>query len=512
MRRKTVRRLHGSRRRDSVQKQSPSPATESHPLVTLQQSIGSQAVQRLINSPYIQTKLQVSSPDDESEREADQTSESLMRSTDGASSAPHTAGSSTLSASTSLELPTGSSSPLPQHVRAFMEPQLGADLSTVRVHTDHEAAEMNEQLQAKAFTHGLDVYYSAGKSPQNDELTAHELAHVIQQTGKDSNYRSPSLNPYLISRSPDDEKKKREAKAAALATELQTLIDGAVWKEIRKRVYPKESAAGIKRAKERKTGVRPDLTGLGKISSLEGFATAIKDIQKDWGKWSADERVNKIGAATNARLTAAAVPPFRSVVKATTEWKGFFQHALWRFSISDALVTGATLNNTDAADLANTALHEARHAEQHFLSARYSAGPPDNKSAAAIAAEQDIPDAIAKEAVKAKFDARTDATVAALGKQMYKAMITEGALNQAISDDDYTKEMKDARDEAIKSLAAMKASVTDATIADATAKRDTLKAAIAEVERRYTLYRNIPYEADAHEVGDAAGEAFKGWP
>lgn len=37
-------------------------------------------------------------------------------------------------------------------------------------------------------------------------------------------------------------------------------------------------------------------------------------------------------------------------------------------------------------------------------------------------------------------------------------------------------------------------------------------AAIAEVERRYTLYRNIPYEADAHEVGDAAEQAFEGWP
>ena len=42
--------------------------------------------------------------------------------------------------------------------------------------------------------------------------------------------------------------------------------------------------------------------------------------------------------------------------------------------------------------------------------------------------------------------------------------------------------------------------------------RDELKAAIVEVERRYTLYRNIPYEADAHEVGDAAEQAFKGWP
>jgi len=222
--------------------------------------------------------------------------------------------------------------------------------------------------------------------------------------------------------------------------------------------------------------------------------------------------VKTIGDAANTQLVAAGVPAFRSVAKAKTEWKGFFQAGLWKFSISEALVTGASLGNADAAELANTALHEARHAEQHFLSARYSAGPPDNKSAAAIALEQSIPDAIAKEAVKAKFDAKTDATVAAMGKEMYKAMITEGAINQAISDDDYTKEMKDARDKAITSLATLKGAHTDANITDAEAKCATLKAAIAEVERRYTLYRNIPYESDAHEVGDAAEQAFKGWP
>lgn len=76
----------------------------------------------------------------------------------------------------------------------------------------------------------------------------------------------------------------------------------------------------------------------------------------------------------------------------------------------------------------------------------------------------------------------------------------------------YLTEMKQKRDEAKAALAALKAKADAGTIAAATTKRDELKAAIAEVERRYTLYRNIPYEADAHEVGDAAEQAFKGWP
>lgn len=75
----------------------------------------------------------------------------------------------------------GGGSPLSQEVRSFMEPRFGADFSQVRVHTDSEAVQMNQELGAQAFTHGSDLYFGAGKSPGNNELTAHELTHVVQQ-------------------------------------------------------------------------------------------------------------------------------------------------------------------------------------------------------------------------------------------------------------------------------------------------------------------------------------------
>ncbi len=77
----------------------------------------------------------------------------------------------------------GGGSPLPNEVRSFMEPRFGADFSGVRVHTDGAAVQMNKELGAQAFAHGSDIYYSTGKSPGKDELTAHELTHVVQQTG-----------------------------------------------------------------------------------------------------------------------------------------------------------------------------------------------------------------------------------------------------------------------------------------------------------------------------------------
>jgi hypothetical protein len=62
-----------------------------------------------------------------------------------------------------------------------MEPRFGADFSHVQVHTNFEALQMNRELGAQAFAHGNHIYYGVGKAPANDELTAHELTHVIQQ-------------------------------------------------------------------------------------------------------------------------------------------------------------------------------------------------------------------------------------------------------------------------------------------------------------------------------------------
>ncbi len=70
-------------------------------------------------------------------------------------------------------------------VQAQMGEAMGHDFSGVRVHTDGEAHALNEQLSAKAFTTGPDIFFRGGAySPQSSagqELLAHELTHVVQQ-------------------------------------------------------------------------------------------------------------------------------------------------------------------------------------------------------------------------------------------------------------------------------------------------------------------------------------------
>ena len=69
-----------------------------------------------------------------------------------------------------------------------MEGSFETDFSGVRVHTDQEAAQMNQDLSAQAFTHGSDVYFNEGKfNPESGggkHLLAHELTHVVQQRKK----------------------------------------------------------------------------------------------------------------------------------------------------------------------------------------------------------------------------------------------------------------------------------------------------------------------------------------
>ncbi len=87
----------------------------------------------------------------------------------------------------------GGGSPLAEDTRSFMESRFNADFSHVRVHTDSSAVQMNKDLSAQAFTHGSDVYFGAGKSPGQNDLTAHELTHVVQQRGAKTLQRKPAI-------------------------------------------------------------------------------------------------------------------------------------------------------------------------------------------------------------------------------------------------------------------------------------------------------------------------------
>ncbi len=71
--------------------------------------------------------------------------------------------------------------------RNFFEERFGHDFSRVRIHSDDRAAQSAKGIHAQAYTTGQHIVFGAGHySPDThtgQRLLAHELSHVIQQSG-----------------------------------------------------------------------------------------------------------------------------------------------------------------------------------------------------------------------------------------------------------------------------------------------------------------------------------------
>jgi len=80
----------------------------------------------------------------------------------------------------------GSGQGLPPATRSFMETRFGQDFSGVRIHSDGQAGRLAEQVNARAFTVGNDIFFGASQytpsSKEGQHLLAHELTHVVQQS------------------------------------------------------------------------------------------------------------------------------------------------------------------------------------------------------------------------------------------------------------------------------------------------------------------------------------------
>jgi hypothetical protein len=87
----------------------------------------------------------------------------------------------------SIDTARGGGHGMDHATRTRMESAFGADFSGVRIHTDNRADGLNKSLSARAFTTGQDVFFRQGEyhpgSSSGRELLAHELTHVVQQTG-----------------------------------------------------------------------------------------------------------------------------------------------------------------------------------------------------------------------------------------------------------------------------------------------------------------------------------------
>ncbi len=140
----------------------------------------------------IQPKLTVNAPGDEHEQEANRVAEQVMRMPDGKNQGRLQMKAAGAGSAGGVEAPAvahealrSPGQPLDAATRTFMEPRFGYDFSAVRVHADGKAAESARAMNARAYTVGSNIVFSAGAFAPGTEagqrLLSHELAHVVQQ-------------------------------------------------------------------------------------------------------------------------------------------------------------------------------------------------------------------------------------------------------------------------------------------------------------------------------------------
>ncbi|HMD88634.1 MAG TPA: DUF4157 domain-containing protein [Anaerolineaceae bacterium] len=112
----------------------------------------------------------------------------------------------------------GGGVPLPSALQNQMESTFGADFSQVRLHTGPEAQALSEGLAAQAFTSGSDIWLASANDVNNASLLAHELTHVIQQSGQPV----PGGQPLQVSEPGDASEQQAEQIASELNDSLRS--------------------------------------------------------------------------------------------------------------------------------------------------------------------------------------------------------------------------------------------------------------------------------------------------
>jgi hypothetical protein len=425
---------------------------------------------------------------------------------------------------TSINYARGSGHTLPDNVREPMERAFGSDFSGVRVHNNSEANTLNQQLHAKAFTTGQDIFFREGEySPGSNsgcELIAHELTHTVQQTGTNKPQRQPI----------DEEEAQMKPDTSLSIPKGRQVVAGTIQRAI----------------------------GLATAVVTNIFAKNAYDFWKDAGnkdkplKDLADFLITKV----NEKLPYPCTP-----VYSTSGTAGAFDRVTWTIEMNTDQFSSRVvnkvgdLNREEVGELVDTIYHEARHSEQAFKVAQMKAA--EGKKATDIEKELSIPAQIAASAFTRplKGTEETKGWEAFTGGRYEKyygevsklrdeinelrAVFDSGSKRQKITriatrlnkieqhindyfDDEQKKIEKLKNQETVdksvlKNIKAIKLAFNNFKAEYNNQKGDPAKYDIAKLEglalalheARYTAYRDAEDEKDAWAVGGAAGEAFK---
>jgi hypothetical protein len=106
--------------------------------------------------------------------------------------------------------------PLDASARTYFEPRFAYDFSQVRIHSDGLAHDAATAVNAKAYTVGSHVVFAAGQyaphAREGRQLLAHELTHVVQQSGGKALRSTSPVSTAVIQRQMTNQREGTPAK------------------------------------------------------------------------------------------------------------------------------------------------------------------------------------------------------------------------------------------------------------------------------------------------------------
>jgi hypothetical protein len=282
--------------------------------------------------------------------------------------------------------------------------------------------------------------------------------------------------------------------------------------KVRDRLYAEISAPNKVIARERRAKQRPDLTGLGAVSQIDDLVARFRVIMaSSWGTLkTGPERANAMLVLAEDKLMSLGVPQFSPFDLKDMQPKGAFSSEAWRFVFQKKMMETTAPTQDEQADLINMVAHESRHAEQAYLAARIAAGK--GMKPAEIAAAVHISPRVAALAHDRKITAKTaTGPELAFANAMFEAEATHRTKNLDIEAVVATRrnELNAANARCAACVATLRAHPNTTNMLETVQAREEMRAAVAAYSKAYRDYRNIPFEADAHQVGDTAALAFR---
>ncbi len=293
-----------------------------------------------------------------------------------------------------------------------------------------------------------------------------------------------------------------------IAAELKRLIERAAWSKLRPKAWADAAGGPAARAKERRRGEVPDLSGTGSVLAMDRLATGVRATQTTWRTLATLDRAERLLHTVQAVLAGADMPPpiaFKLIPMRPNP--GGFDFRTWTLVLREELVAAKQLDHAAAADLTNMLAHELRHAEQYYLTARWMAAQGTSPTEIAVALDRMHPGTVAHAAARGL--AGLAGPGLALAAEMHGALVTDRAANARRDADTGYDAMEEARHRAGDVLAHLLADPPTATQAEGRAMVRELTARIEDVMQKYREYRDIPYERDAHDVGAGATAAYE---